>query len=178
MLLGVPTEVKRFFSPVVKETSKPIRKALAATVLAFLLAPHYRRLKTVAGMVLGHRVHVSTISRRLVNPNWKTRDWYVNLYQQTLSQTNRWEQRVAKKKTRNWIIVLDTTYHGTVSECMENTIVMPRRSYYTKEYCRKHGKKYCTLNQLAALMLREVDVPDDVDVTVTFDSALDANLEP
>ena len=113
MLLGVPTEVKRFFSLVVKETSKPIRKALAPMVLAFLLAPHYRRLNTVAGMVHGHRVHVSTISRRLVNPNWKTRDWYVGLYQQTLNQTNRWEQRVGKGKKRHWMIVLDTTYHGT-----------------------------------------------------------------
>ncbi len=205
MLLGVPTEVKRFFSPVVRETSKPIRKALAATVMAFLLAPHYRRLKTVAGMVLGHRVHVSTISRRLVNPNWKTRDWYVGLYQQTLNQTNRWERRVGKGEQRHWMIVLDTTYHGTVSECMENLLLMsrrkdkrrrctrqhaflmgliltdrggriplPRRSYYTKGYCRKHGRKYRTLNQLAALMLKEVNVPDDVDVTVTFDSAFDA----
>jgi hypothetical protein len=206
MLLGVPTKVKRFLSPVVKEASKPIRKAFAPMVLAFLLAPHYRRLKTVAGMVVGHRVHVSTISRRLVNPNWKTRDWYVGLYEQILNETNRWEARVGKGKKRHWVIVLDTTYHGTVSECMENLILMsrrkdtrrrctrqhaflmgliltdrggriplPRRSYYTQEYCRKRGKKYCTLNELAALMLRQVNVPEDVDVTVTFDSAFDAD---
>ena len=74
MLFGVLTQVKRFFSPVVKNTSKPIRNTLAAMVLAFLLAPHRRCLKTIAGMVLGHRVHVATISRRLVNPHWKTRD--------------------------------------------------------------------------------------------------------
>jgi len=123
-----------------------------------------------------------------------------------LNETNQWERRIGKGKERHWMIVLDTTYHGTVSECMENLILMsrrkdkrrrstrqhaflmgliltdrggriplPRRSYYTQEYCRKHGKKYRTLNQLAALMLREVHIPDDVDVTVTFDSAFDAN---
>jgi hypothetical protein len=211
MLLGVPDEVKRFFAPVLENCSKPIRKALVAMVLAFLLAPHYRRLKTIAGMVAGHRVHVATISRRLVNPHWKTRDWYVGLYERFWRETDTWERHVAlvKKKGRNqkrqWVLVIDTTYHGTVSECMENTIVMsrrkdprrrntrqhafligmiltdrggriplPRRSYYTQAYCKRHGKRYRTLNDLAALMLKEVSVPEDVEVTVVFDSAFDA----
>lgn len=205
MVLGVPSEVNKFFAPGLKNASRPIAKALAPMVLAFLLAPHYRRLKTIAGTVLGNRVHVATISRRLVNPHWKTRDWYVDLYERHWRDTDRWERRVARGKKRQWVIVIDTTYHGSVGECMENMIVMsrrndprrrstrqhaflvgmiltdrggriplPRRSYYTKEYCKQHGKKYCTLNQLTALMLREVTVPDDVDVTVTFDSAFDA----
>jgi len=206
MVLGIPTEVKKFFAPAVQDASRPIRKALAAMVLAFLLAPHYRRLKTVAGMVLGHRVHVATISRRLVNPHWKTHAWYVSLYERHWRETHAWEGRVSGSKTRQWVIVIDTTYHGSVGECMENRIVMsrrkdprrrttrqhaflvgmiltdrggriplPRRSYYTRDYCRQHGKKYRTLNQLAAVMLKEVTVPDDVDVTVTFDSAFDAD---
>lgn len=206
MLLGVPSEVKRFVAPVVKNSSKPIRNALAPMLLAFLLAPHYRRLKTISGFVLGHRKHVSTISRRLVNPNWTTRDWYVGLYQPLSRHTDQWERRIAKGRKREWMIIIDTTYHGTVSECMENLILMsrrkdtrrrskrqhaflmgmiltdrggrfplPRRSYYTKAYCQKHGKKYRTLNDLTALLLKEVDVPDDVDVTVTFDSAFDAD---
>jgi hypothetical protein len=206
MVLGVPREVKNFFAPAVKDASRPIRRALAAMVLAFLLAPHYRRLKTIAGMVLGHRVHVGTISRRLVNPHWKTRDWYVGLYERHWRETDRWERRVARSRKRQWVIVIDTTYHGSVGECMENMIVMsrrkdprrrstrqhaflvgmiltdrggriplPRRSYYTKDYCKAHGKKYHTLNQLTALMLKEVTVPKEVDVTVTFDSAFDVD---
>ena len=206
MLLGVPTEVKRFFAPVMQNCSKPIRNALVPMVLAFLLAPHYRRLKTIAGMVAGHRVHVATISRRLVNPHWKTRDWYVGLAENFWRETDRWERQVmGNKKRRQWVLTIDTTYHGTVSECMENTIVMsrrqdprrrntrqhaflmgmiltdrggriplPRRSYYTREYCQKHGQRYRTLNDLAALMLKEVSIPDDVEVTVVFDSAFDA----
>ena len=79
MLLGIPSDVKRFFRPVTSTLSKPISKALAPMVLAFLLAPHHRRLKTIAGMVVEHRVHVGTISRRLVNPLWTTRDWYSEL---------------------------------------------------------------------------------------------------
>jgi len=175
-------------------------------VLAFLLAPHYRRLKTVAGMVLGHRNHVSTVSRRLVNPRWKTLQWYTERYERSRRAMDRWEAGVAGRRRREWIIAIDTTYHGTVSECMENLILMsrrkdkrrrstrqhaflmgviltdrggrlplPRRSYYTKQFCKKHGKKYRTLNDLTALMLKEVKIPDDVDVTVVFDSAFDAD---
>lgn len=206
MLWGVPAEVKRFVQPVLRTASRPIAKAMPAMVLAFLLAPHRRSLKTIAGSVMGHRVHGATISRRLVNPHWKTHDWYVGLYEQTWRATDAWERRVAKQRQRRWMIVLDATYHGTMSECMENLILMskrqdprrrstrqhaflmgliltdrggriplPRRSYYTKEYCTKHGRRYRTLNDLAALMLKEAPVPEDVDVTVVFDSAFDAD---
>jgi hypothetical protein len=54
-------------------------------------------------------------------------------------------------------------------------IPLPRRSYYTKEYCQQHGKKYRTVPELTALLLKEVNVPDDVDVTVVYDSAFDAD---
>jgi len=67
MLFGVPPEVKAFFRPVLGKLSKPIRRALPLMVLAWLLAPHRRSLKTVAGTVLGRREHVSTLSRRLRN---------------------------------------------------------------------------------------------------------------
>jgi hypothetical protein len=205
MVLGVPTEVKSFFAMPVRACAKPIRGALAAMVLAFLLAPHRRCLKTVAGMVLGHRCHVATISRRLLNPQWKTRDWYASLYEGLQEEIDRWERRRAKGRRRQWIVAIDTTYHATMSEQMENLIVMsrrkdprrkttrqhaflmglvltdrgarlplPRKSYYTKEYCRKHRRKFRTTVQLAADMIRELRVPDDVDVVVVVDSAFDA----
>ncbi len=55
MVWGVPADVKTFFAKPLRTCSKPIRGALAARVLAFLLAPNRRCLKTVAGCVLGHR---------------------------------------------------------------------------------------------------------------------------
>jgi Transposase DDE domain len=205
MLWGIPADVKRFFQPVLGSASKPVARALPAMVLAFLLAPHRRSLKTIAGTVTGHRVHAATVSRRLVNPHWKTHDWYVGLYERMWRQTDAWEGRIVPNQ-RRWMIVLDATYHGTMSECMENLILMsrrqdprrratrqhaflmgmlltdrggriplPRRSYYTKEHCRRHGRRYRTLNDLATLMLKEVSVPEDVDVTVVFDSAFDAD---
>jgi len=205
MLFGVPQVVKSFFRPVAAKTSKPIRRALPVMVLALLLAPHRRCLKTLAGMVLGHREHVATISRRLRNPHWKTHDWYTGLYEHLVADTDRWERKVAGSKRRQWMLVIDTTYHGTLSECMENLLVMsrrqnpsrrstgqhafvmglvltdkggrlplPRKSYYTKTYCQKKKQKYRSLNDLAAAMIRDVQVPDDVDVTVVYDSAFDA----
>jgi hypothetical protein len=101
--------------------------------------------------------------------------------------------------------VIDTTYHGTMSECMENLICfsryrnsrkrslanhaflmglilpdkggrlpLPRKSYYTKAYCAKKRRRHRSLNDLTAAMIREVVVPDDVEVTVVYDSAFDA----
>lgn len=205
MLFGVPTEVKTFFAPVTRGQSKPIRKALAAMVLAFTLAPHRRSLKTVAQEVAEHHCHPGTISRRLVNAKWQTWNWYVLLSAKLLEQTDRWERHVAGQKKRQWTIVIDPTYHGTLSKDMENLILMssrkdprrrqtrqhvfvmgmvltdrggrfplPRKSYYTKEYCQKYKRQHRTQVQLAAEMLAEVRVPEGVEVTVVFDSALDA----
>jgi hypothetical protein len=201
----LPSEVKSFLSKPTANCSRPIRRALAPMVLAFLLAPHRRCLKTIAGEVVGHRCHVATISRRLLNPQWRTRDWYVDLYQGLLGEVNAWERRQAKGKRRQWIVAIDTTYHSTMSEEMENLLVMskrrdparkstrqhaflmglvltdrgarfplPRKSYYTEEYCRKHRRRFRTTIELAAAMLRELRVPDEVDVVVVFDSAFDA----
>jgi Transposase DDE domain len=207
MLLGIPSEVKRFFRPVVASVSKPISKALVPMVLAFLLAPHYRRLKTIAGMVAQHRVHAGTISRRLVNPLWRTRDWYSELSQSILKSTNRYERNVIKGRKRKWVMIFDSTYHSSVGRVMQNLmetstrkdsrrrntkqhvfvmgilisesgvrIPLPRRSYRTQAYCKSHGKKYRTQAQLIALMIREARIPKDVDVTVIYDSAFDADI--
>jgi hypothetical protein len=55
-------------------------------------------------------------------------------------------------------------------------IPLPRKSYYTEEYCRKHRRKFRTTVQLAADMVKGLRVPDDVDVVVVFDSAFDAEV--
>jgi hypothetical protein len=205
MLFGIPPAVKSFFHPVLPGLSRPIARALPAMVLALLLAPHRRCLKTLAGMVLGHREHVATIARRLRNRFWKTQDWYCQLFQQLWSDTERWERQVAGRKKRPWMVVIDTTYHSTMSVCMENLICfshatgsrkrsasnhaflmgllltdkggrlpLPRKSYDTKAYCTKKRRRYRSLNDLAAALLREVPVPEGVDVTVVYDSAFDA----
>lgn len=206
MLWGIPAEVNRFFRPVLRDASKPIRGALAPMVLALLLAPHYRRLKTVAGMVLGHRVHVATISRRLHNPLWNTREWYIGLVDRSMGELNAYERARTSGRKRRFALIIDTTYHASVGEKMENLLEMstrkdkrrrntrhhafvmgimisesgmriplPRRSYYTKEYCKAKGKKYYTQNQLARMMIRDAPVPKDADVTVLYDSAFDTD---
>lgn len=205
ILMDMPKEVKFFFAKVLRGCPKPIRGALAPMVMAFSLAANRRCAKTIAGEVLGHRWHAVTISRRLVNPQWRTRDWYVGLYDELLGEVDRWERRQAKGKRRQWIVAIDTTYHATMSERMENRIVMsrrknparrttsqhafvmgilmtesgarlplPRKSYYTKKYCRAHKRRFHSTIDLAALMLRELRIPDGVDLTVVMDSAFDA----
>jgi hypothetical protein len=209
ILLGIPHPVQRFFAATVRCLPRPIANALPAMVLALLLAPHRRCLKTLAGIVLGHRAHASTISRRLRNAAWRTRDWFINLYEQCLDDLHRYERSLTKsprQAKRSWMAVIDTTYHSTHSELMENLILMnrredpnrrnirhhafvmgllitecgariplPRRSYYTQDYCAQHNRRYRTQVQLAAEMLRDIRLPDDVDRTVVFDSAFDAD---
>ena len=53
ILFGIPTNVQRFFAPVLRRLSRPIAAAVPTMVLALLLAPHRRCLKTIAGIVLG-----------------------------------------------------------------------------------------------------------------------------
>ena len=207
MLWGIPAEVNRFFRPVLRDASKPIRNALAPMVLALLLAPHYRRLKTIAGMVLGNRIHVATISRRLHNPLWNTRDWYVGLVDRGMNEVSAYERSHIHGRKRRFAVIIDTTLHASVGEKMENLLEMstrkdkrrrntrhhvfvmgimitesgmriplPRRSYYTKAYCKAKGKQYRTQTQLARMMIHDAPVPADADVTVLYDSAFDADM--
>ena len=206
MLLGVPREVNQFFRPIAGDLSKPIRSAIAPMVLAMLLAPHRRRLKTIAGMVLGGRVHAGTISRRLSNPLWTTRDWYERLSHATSAAADRDERPLTKKRKRRFYLIFDSTLHHTFGVCMGNTITLntrkdsrrkitrhhlfvmgllftdtgvriplPRKSYYSKEYCNKHNRKYRTQNDLAVLMINDAPVPPDAEVIVLFDSAFDCD---
>src|SRR4029077_6580954 len=119
------------------------------------------------------------------------------LYEKLWSDTERWERKQAGTKKRQWVLVIDTTYHGTMSECMENLLSfsrrhrdpgkrstanhaflmallltdkggrlpLPRKSYYTKDYCAQKRRRYRSLNDLAAAMIREVAVSEDVEVT-------------
>jgi hypothetical protein len=210
ILLGIPRPVQRFFAPVLRGLPRPTRNALPVMVLALLLAPHRRCLKTLAGVVLGCREHASTISRRLRNAAWRTRDWFISLYDQCLDDIHSYERRLAKQQhrtKRSWMAVIDTTYHSTHSEQMENLILMsrrrdpnarntrqhafvmgllitecgmriplPRKSYYTEAYCQQHDRRHRTQVQLAADMLRDIRLPDDVELTVVFDSAFDADI--
>jgi len=210
ILFGIPNSVQRFFAPLSTALAKPVRKALPAMVLALLLAPHRRCLKTLAGVVLGRREHASTISRRLRNANWRTWDWYVCLYQHTLADLDRYERQWAASPAgtpaRHWMAIVDTTYHATHAEVMENVLLfnrrqhpnsratrhhafvlgvvltdtgaripLPRRSYYTHDYCQRHGRRYRTQVQLAAAMLRDLALPTGVALTAVYDSAFDAD---
>jgi len=49
-------------------------------------------------------------------------------------------------------------------------IPLPRRLYRTKKYCKEHGYKYRSQVKLAEQMIKYASLPDDVDVTVIFDS--------
>jgi hypothetical protein len=103
----------------------------------------------------------------------------------------------AKPNTkRTAYIIIDGTAQKKQGRKMENTIIykkgytcdhffvmgiiyfpdtgvripLPRRLYRTKEYCKKHGYKYRTQVKLAEMMIRYAELPDDIEITVIFDS--------
>jgi SRSO17 transposase len=97
---------------------------------------------------------------------------------------------------RTAYIIIDGTAQKKQGKKMENTIIykkgytcdhffvmgiiyfpdtgvripLPRRLYRTKEYCKKHGYKYRTQVKLAEMMIRYANLPDDIEITVIFDS--------
>jgi hypothetical protein len=75
-----------------------------------------------------------------------------------------------RRNTRHHVFVM-----GIMISESGMRIPLPRRSYYTKEYCKAKRKKYYTQNQLARLMIHHAPVPADADVTVLFDSAFDTD---
>jgi SRSO17 transposase len=55
-------------------------------------------------------------------------------------------------------------------------IPVPRKSYYTRAYCRKHRKKYKSQQALAALMIQELRMPEDVELIVIADEYFEGTL--
>jgi hypothetical protein len=51
-----------------------------------------------------------------------------------------------------------------------------RRCYYTKEYCQAKGRPYRKQTELAAEMIRELPLPEGVEVVVLGDTAFDAEV--
>ena len=55
-------------------------------------------------------------------------------------------------------------------------IPLPRRTYYTRKYCRKHLRKYVKMTQLSALIIETVHVPPMVSVVVVADEFFEGKL--
>jgi len=83
-------------------------------------------------------------------------------------QGKKMENKIIYKKgyTSDHLFVMGLLYFPDTGA----RIPLPRRLYRTKEYCKKHGYKYRSQVKLAEQMLKYANLPDDVDVTVIFDS--------
>jgi len=55
-------------------------------------------------------------------------------------------------------------------------IPLPRRTYYTRKYCRQHKKKYMKMTQLAALIIATVKVPPLVRIVVVADEFFEGTI--
>lgn len=79
------------------------------------------------------------------------------------------KNRGKSTKAHSFVMGLLITDTGT-------RIPVPRKSYYTKTYCRKYRKKYKSQQALAALMIQELHVPDDVKLIVIADEYFEGTL--
>ena len=124
IVLGVPREVKSFFSKTVASCSRadPARLGPDGAGLSpgssSTLPQDDRWRGAGASLSRGHDLSPPDQSPMA------DAGLVLGLYSDLLGEVDAWERRQAKGKRRQWIVAIDTTYHATMSEQMENLIVM------------------------------------------------------
>lgn len=190
IILQFPKSTIYFFRFSRKYVNKAVYRHIMTMVLAIVLLRGHRTYANVTRLFLESR-HKSCISRCFTNSVFPGFLMQEHLYERLLGEAL--EIPGAKRVA---YVIIDGTAQKKRGKKMENTIIykkgytcdhffimgiiyfpdtgvripLPRRLYHTKAYCRKHKIKYRTQTELAEMMLRYAKLPDDLEVTVIFDS--------
>jgi SRSO17 transposase len=183
-----------FFRYSRKYVNKAVYRHILCMVLAIILIRERRTYANVERLFLNgpDSTCISKCFSNAVFPGFAIQqDLYNHLVKDTLKIPN--DKKGIK---RTVYIIIDSTAQKKRSKKMENTIIykkgrtsdhlfvmgilyfpdtnvripLPRRLYRTKRYCKEHKCKYRSQVQLAEMMIRHANLPDDMKVTVIFDS--------
>jgi Transposase DDE domain len=194
IILKFPKSTIYFFRFSRQYVNKAVYRHIMTMVLAIILLRGHRTYANASRLFFDGR-HKSSISRCFkdaVFPGFTLQeDMGKRLLREALKIP------VAKRGTKRKIyIIIDGTAQKKRGKKMENKIVykkgytsdhlfvmgllylpdtwvripLPRRLYRTKKYCKEHGYKYRSQIKIAEQMIKYASLPDDVDVTVIFDS--------
>ena len=190
IILKIPKSTIYFFRFSRQYVNKAVYRHIMTMVLAIILLRGHRTYANASRLFLDGR-HKSCISRcfndavfpgftlqeemgkRLLRealkiPGAKRKAYIIIDGTAQKKQGKKMENKIIYKKgyTSDHLFVMGLLYFPDTGA----RIPLPRRLYRTKEYCKKHGYKYRSQVKLAEQMLKYANLPDDVDVTVIFDS--------
>jgi len=194
IILKFPKSTIYFFRFSRQYVNKAVYRHILCMVLAIILLRGHRTYANVSRLFMESR-DKSCISRCFKNSVFPgflmQQDLCKRLLKESLEISN---AKPSAKRTA--YLIIDGTAQKKQGKKMENTIIykkgytcdhffvmgiiyfpdtgvripLPRRLYRTKEYCKKHGYKYRTQVKLAEMMIRYAELPDDIEITVIFDS--------
>lgn len=190
IILQIPKSTIYFFRFSRKYVNKAVYKHIMAMVLAIILLRGHRTYANASRLFLDGR-HKSCISRCFKNAVFPG----FTLQEEMSKRLLREALKIPGAKRKAYIII-DGTAQKKQGKKMENKIIykkgytsdhlfvmglvyfpdtgvripLPRRLYRTKEYCKKHGYKYRSQVKIAEQIIKYASLPDDIEVTVIFDS--------
>jgi SRSO17 transposase len=197
MLVNIPPSLEEFCRMFGSGPTKAQKRLLPMLLSGLLLVRGKRSQAALGRAVKRQRRHRSSLSRLFRRARFRTRDvckavsrklmdivkpthkgarrTWVLLIDGTCTKRGGFTKianalkykRKKKKKGRS------TKAHSFVMGLLitERGVRIPvaRRTFYTKAYSRKHRKKYRSQQALAGIMIRELHLPEDVDLIVMAD---------
>jgi len=180
------------------------RDIVARVLSGFLLCRGKKSFAAMARTLAGEQRHRASVSKVFNRCHFATRDIYTRALESVLSgiaplrkrKSRQWvaildgvyTQRGGFAKIEN-AREFRHKRHGKGRSTKAHTFLMgllltdtgmrlplPRRSWYTKAYCRKHRRPYVTMTALMKLMLETLKVPEDVQVVVLADEYFEGSV--
>jgi len=198
MCLSIPQKHKEIFLHISSFFKYGRDNYLPRFVLAFIFCIGKLSMRKLGQEVLTEQRNKANVNRTFNNPEFDTHQAYWRFFglffqQQRLSFPAQWLvifDTTAKKTQRKWdrrkrngntVKYKDKGKRGKGSQThlwvmgllitdTGTRIPLPRRSYYTKAYAKKHGLKYRSQVDLVVEMLSKLRVPENVGVIVLVDS--------
>jgi len=120
------------------------------------------------GFLMQEHLYKRLLNEALDIPNAKREAYIIIDGTAQKKQGKKMENRIIYKKgyTSDHFFVMGMLYFPDTNV----RIPLPRRLYRTKKYCKEHGYKYRSQVKIAEQIIRYAILPDDMHVTVIFDS--------
>lgn len=181
-------------------------RLLARVIVAFVLHAGRMSCLGAAGAIKTEPVHRAQISRFLARPRWRGVDLHGMLIHDLLQRERGKEFifiidatlcSQAGKKTENTYSTGNrqrrpqkNRRYGKQKHARKNChsftgglLITPSgvripfsKPYYTREYAKQTGRKHTTTAEAAAVLVRELPLPEEAQVTVLGDTAYDAEV--
>lgn len=200
MIVHVPPSLQEFCDQFSSALTKVQKELLPVLLSGLLLARGKRTQTNLAQGVKTQRRNKSSISRLLRRARFRTRDLVAHVTRGMIEKVSSgareakrtWvfildgtaTRRGSYTKIENALQYREKASRSKGKSTKAHTFLMgllitdtgvripvPRRTYYTKAYCRKHRRAYRTQQQLAELMIRDLTrlLSEDVHLVVVAD---------